>query len=371
MPMPRDLPSQTADQPPGTPVPAGRFRDGVAKVQPPPPEAGAHPRRFMLGVFAAMLVCSAMVFATNYVVDPRNAFPPDHFQPLLEDIYDEQLVRWEGMDPSQDASATVVFGPSTARRIEESVVAATGGGPAYNFATPGSGPEDYAPLYDYMVESERAPGMVLLSLDDFLLLDVSWNKALLPASDAYERVTGETTPLSYTVGELWDSFNPGYFIGSVRVLYYTYVTGYPPMHEAGATGEQADGFAELVAPDVRALFESQYEPSTRFDNEKIEALRALVQHARSNGTAVRIFLPPIHPDVLELLVEKPDYARIHGRALDFAKGLCAPGVQVFDFARTDSFGGDPRAFEDAWHYSPENGRRIVEAMDREPGLCPP
>lgn len=343
-------------------APTSRQRpDPIAKIAAPSPDAGPRPRRFIALALGSALVCASLVTGLNFVVDPRNAFPPDHFRPLREDTYDRLLVEWESMDPGTDPPV-VVFGPSTAVAMRREGT--------LNLAAPGSGPGDYLAVYDYMVRLGRPPEKIVVSLDDFLFLDVYWNKDLLPGSAAHDRVTGRSVPASYVAEELWASFNPGYFLGTLRVLMFTYFTGYPPLVDNRTLVEvPAEGLTELVAPDVRVLFDA-YQPDMRFDAGKAKALETLIDHARANGTEVHLVLPPIHPDVLRILEEKPDYDRIHGRAVEFGLASCAPGVRLHDFVRLGSFGGNATAFKDGWHYMVENGEQLLDAIDSDFGACP-
>lgn len=340
--------------------------DPVAKIGAPDASAGRHPVRFLAFVLVAALVSSAAVLAVNYTVDPRNAFPPDHYTPLWKDTYDDRLRQWEAMEPAPDV---IVFGSSTSLRLEAADVRNVTGLRAFNFAAPGSGPEDYLPVFDYMVRLGRAPQEVIVGADDFLFLDVYWNRGILPSSNAYARVVDEPVPLSYTLDELGASFNPGYTLDSARVLWYTYVAGYPQARAIGEQPDRAEGLAELIGPGVRGIFEGQYSPDVGFSGAKIDALQDLVDHARAANVTVRLLLPPIHPEVLALFEDSPDYGRIHGRALRFATDNCAAGVHAHDLVPLDSFGGDPAEFENAWHYSRENGHRMLATLYGEPGLC--
>lgn len=367
--MPRPDPP-TADPPAaaaaGEPTaPAGR-PDPVAKVAAPGPEAGRHPGRFVAAALVAALLCSAGVLAVNYAVDPRNAFPPDHYRPLWKDTYDDRLRQWERMDP---APGVVVFGSSTSLRLDAGDLENLTGLRSFNFAAPGSGPEDYLPVFDYMVRTGRAPREVVVGLDDFLILDVYWNRAILPSSNAYARVADEPVPFSYIAGELGASFNPGYTLDSLRVLWYTHVAGYPQARATGVQPDRAEGLAELLGPGVRGIFEGQYAPETKFSPAKEAALRDLVSHAAAANVTLRLLLPPVHPDVLALFEDSPDYARIHGRAVAFAQEACTSGAHAHDLVRLESFGGDPAAFENAWHYSRENGRRMLEKAYASHGMC--
>ncbi|MHB1261303.1 MAG: hypothetical protein ACYC2H_06270 [Thermoplasmatota archaeon] len=372
--MPRPVTPPTPAAPEPAPAPAvdrvarsGR-PDPVAKVAAPGPEAGRRPGRFVAAALVAALLCSAGVLAVNYAVDPRNAFPPDHYRPLWKDTYDDRLRQWERMEP---APGVVVFGSSTSLRLDAEDVANLTGLRAFNFAAPGSGPEDYLPVFDYMVRTGRAPREVIVGLDDFLLLDVYWNRAILPSSNAYARVADEPVPFSYIAEELGASFNPGYTLDSLRVLWYTHAAGYPEARATGVQPDRAEGLAELLGPGVRGIFEGQYSPETKFSGAKEDALHDLVAHAAAANVTLRLLLPPIHPDVLALFEDSPEYARIHGRAVAFAQEACASGARAHDLVRLDSFGGDPAAFENAWHYSRENGHRMLEAAYGTPGSCTP
>jgi hypothetical protein len=343
-----------------------RRPDPIAKVGAPGPQAGPRPLRYVAAILATAVLCSAGVLAVNYSVDPRNAFPPDTYKPLWKDTYDDRLRQWERSEPAPEV---VVFGSSTSVRLDAAHIANVTGLKAFNFAAPGSGPEDYRPVFDYMVRTGRAPKEIIVGVDDFLLLDVYWNRAILPSSNAHARVVGEPVPLSYTVEELWASFNPGYTLDSARVLWYTHVTGYPEARAAGVEPDQAAGIGELLGPGVRAIFESQYKPEVGFSDEKTAALQDLVDHARAANVTVRLFLPPIHPEVLALLEDGEDYARIHGRAASFIRDNCRDGVHGHDLVHLETFGGDPAEFDNAWHYLRPNGRFMLEAMYGTPGLC--
>jgi hypothetical protein len=350
---------EQAPKRPGRPEP-------IAKVDAPGLRAGPRPVRFVVVALVVALLCCTAVLAVNYTVDPRNAFPPDHYKPLWKDTYDDRLRQWERSEPAPEV---VVFGSSTSRRLEAPGVTNAGGLSAFNFAAPGSGPEDYLPVFDYMLRTGRAPKEIIVGVDDFLLLDVYWNRAILPSSNAHARVAGEPVPLSYTLGELRASFNPGYALDSARVLWYTHVTGYPAAREAGVGPDQAEGIGELLGPGVRGIFEGQYSPDVAFSGSKEAALQGLVDHARAANVTVRLLLPPIHPDVLALFEDGPEYARIHGRAVEFVQANCGPGVHAHDLVHMEAFGGDPALFDNAWHYLAENGDRMLATLYTSPGLC--
>jgi hypothetical protein len=330
------------------------------------PAPGSRPLRYTAILLVAAILSASGVLALNYTVDPRNTFPPDLYKPVWRDTYEDRLRAHDGATPVPDI---VVFGSSTSRRLTPDAFPAPQNRTAFNLAAPGSGPEDYLPIYRYLERTGRAPHEIVVGVDDFMMLDVPWNGAILPASHANARVTGNGTTWAYYADQLVSSYNPGYVLDSLRVLQYTYLTGYPAARPVGQEAARATGLGDLVGDGVQGIFSGQYKPEVRFDPAKVTALQELVHEASVRG-AVRLIVPPIHPDVLKLFNGTADYERIHGQVLSTLLALCSPTVHVHDFLQLGSFGGDPAAFDDAWHYSLANGQAMLHtAYAQDPDAC--
>ncbi|HUR62084.1 MAG TPA: hypothetical protein VM286_06940 [Candidatus Thermoplasmatota archaeon] len=348
--------------------------DSVQKLAIPPPEG--HPRRtavLALGLAATLL---GAVLAVNVAIDPRGDFGTGLYRPIVDDVPREKLTLYRAAAPVEG----ILLGSSRAMPLPPSALAAQ---PSFNFGILGGSLLDDRLAYDTVVRTQGAPRLLVIALDTFQLMD-------LPDGRPWSEVTssraaadyGAGSSASHLAGAARDALSAGYLADSLHVLDLTHRTGYPVA--ANTFTPDGQGLRPLVDPlvangtyDLRAAFERNWERylGTIYTTGSVSPhqaglLQDLVRTALSAGVEVQVVLPPFYHAALERLRPNPVFGSLLDAARDTLRGLCAPGLAVFDYTETEAFGGDAEGFYDGYHVTPANGAAMLVAMQQGRGdLC--
>ena len=107
---------------------------------------------------------------------------------------------------------------------------------------------------------------------------------------------------------------------------------------------------------------SSLEPQPR----RVELFRQFLELARAHHIEVKAMYLPLHPE-FERIGITPKMQEARDRLNGMLKELCQRyGATYRDFRRLDSFAADPKEFWDGAHLTPENMRRMVNALFDKP-----
>jgi hypothetical protein len=333
------------------------------------------PRAFALATLGLTVLMLAGVLTTNVAVDPRAEFGgPLGLRALAPDAGADKLALYEELDRPPSA---VVLGSSRAAALPPEVLGEGG----FNFAVNGGGMADEVLVYRFLVQDDPVLRRVVVNIDVFGITE--GKQVRLTESGAYEPLTGQSRP-GPGLASFASTLSVGYTKDSARSLLYNWVTGFPEPR----TTLEADGLERRPAEDaaraagtldLTGVVERQYAdeelPALAGergppDPEVLAGLRWMIQDALDRGLRIDVFLPPYHALALERLQSRPIFHERVQAVHDLATPLCAPGLHFFDYTDGSSIGLDPEGYYDGHHVTPENGRRVLEAMDALHGdLC--
>jgi hypothetical protein len=329
--------------------------DALAKVGLPGASAGQKPfALLLLAVAVGALVGTA---ALNYSVDPRAEFPPDRYIALRADFYESHLRSLESSPPA----GLAIVGSSSALQLH----AEDFGRPdVVSYAAPQSSLQDAADFLAYADAVGKRPAELLVVVDDFTALDVDYNRAILPASQAYWQMTGRQQPAGDVARQLVASLDGRYLLDTARVLGYSHVTGYPDV----LPWQQRFADPPEEIPTPRDGFMASYRDEARLAPAKLAALDQLAGFA-ARGTNVTFLYPPIAPGALDELRGDALFERVAEALDERLLAHCGPRVRVVDFRDVAAFGGEPLGFYDSRHFDEANGARIALALPTAPDRC--
>jgi hypothetical protein len=350
--------------------------DPVAKLAVPPLEAGQRRYAMVLALVAAGLLVG--VVALNVAANPRGEFGGTRYRPL---VLDQGLLKLRALDAAPPPE-WVILGSSRVLVMPPQALPWVQGRPAFNLGIAGSQPADYELLARYLEQADPALKGVVWGIDSFAISQ--GNDPILSLSGAYARLGGPSASLGHLAEMAAKSLSSAYVRDSLKVLQYTYLTGYP----VGAEEFGPDGTATEVASeasiaagtfDLKAALDRHFERvvAQRFSPERAVApeaeatLERTLTNLTRHGVAVKAFLPPIHPQGIERLRDNPRYVLFQQETLALLLRHCGPLVQVFDFTPIASFNGTADGFYDNYHLRPDNAVRLAAALgDSGKDLCP-
>lgn len=322
----------------------------------------------LVAILTLAMLGSAM--ALNVVVDPRDQFPGHFTTPLRSDPLAEKVAAYDQHGPVD----TIVFGSS------RSMVLAPEGS-RFNFALSRGRAYDALLLWQMLESRNETPERVILGVDVNIIENgpFTFNRG----SPAFAALEGRRMDVpDYSLNAV-KSLDMRYEVETAKVLWMTFVSGYPPPISAtGVDGvvsyprfdaeRQAGTFdLETVLPGhFDGTVHPHYTPGSYADPRKTVLLDQLVAGAAASGARIQVLLPPFHPYALERLQEDPVFEAQQEAALDLGRSWCPLGIELYDFTDVASFGGEPDAFYDNFHFTPETAALVMAALDAHRGdLC--
>lgn len=346
--------------------------DPSSPAHPPPDEARARVAlRWMLA--ACALLCS-LVFAINVVVNPLGYFPTRWFRPLTWSSRSTKSERMAAAPPAQ----LIVLGSSRVMQLDPAELERASGLRAYNAAVDSAKAEDWLATTRYALLSLRWPlREIVLGVDVEGLHNSTPPDGRLGGAPRLAR----HLPWSFQPKLLNEVFTSGLsqsqFVSSIQSVRHTR-RGHPP----DPTRIEPDGMLRYLASDQAILagtfrpdfagtalaYDGRFAGMTRVGDERLAALRSLLELARQHGVRVRAFVSPLHRSVVAHLTAHRDFARLRAEtdgALRALQREFGATLTVADYTDVRAFGGDPELFYDGAHVRTENADRLVRALYAE------
>jgi hypothetical protein len=96
---------------------------------------------------------------------------------------------------------------------------------------------------------------------------------------------------------------------------------------------------------------------------RTQLIESLLAQAAADQARVVIWMPPVHPTLLETMARSPQASTADGLARQFTTGLAERyPVQVIDLTHPSAFGGDPDRWYDSIHISPLDADKIARRL---------
>ena len=338
---------------------------------------------FMM-TFVALLVA---MFWINIAGNSTGLFPSQRNPSMAERAWKtrrvDDAVR-RGREPG-----VMIMGSSRVMQIQPAYVEGMTKLPTFNYGVSAAGPIDFLAQLRYLIGRNYAPKMIVIGLDESAFSDVTSKYELqsaghwglfkeLPfpenlniAGRVLSNVTPDTTWASLNVlahppqrpnksikraGSLL--LEDGYIIYRDRVLAAESGT----YDREQAIRKSARKWTKAMTGDEAEA--SSLEPQPR----RVELFRQFLELAHTHHIEVKAMYLPLHPE-FERIGITPKMQEARDRLNGILRDLCQQyGATYRDFRKLDSFGADPKEFWDGAHLTPENMRRMVNALfDKPPG----
>jgi hypothetical protein len=263
------------------------------------------------------------------------------------------------------APEVLILGSSRSMQIAPSMIRELEGRSAFNGAVDSARAEDLLAVLRYALEDCKwRPREVLMGLDiEALHNHLESDPSLLIEAPLRRHLSIERRIEGYAfAAESLISYPQA--LDGVRALDLTR-RGFPPeTHSFGDDGAFLwVGELQRSAPsNYFEVYDGRFAGYTEVSTTRWGEFTDLVSLARAYGATVRVFITPMHPELVAHLRAKYDFDRLHAdvtvrlaRLVDERR----PGVTAVDFQDIASFGGSPDDFYDGAHMLAANARRLL------------
>jgi hypothetical protein len=318
--------------------------------------------RLYAGAVAAGLLLEA---GLNYLANPWSLYPPRLLSPRILDDRSRKcgLLRRAQPPPQQvllGSSRTVGF---EAIRLEERT-----GLPSFNLAVPGAVPVDYLALYRFAAEEARAPvRSVIIGVETPSFCGHEHSYSLLEGNPDLRRfvpprprLVVDAYPLSLLlswaqVRDSWASL--------------CHAAGWASSCEPASADEPVGPAATERSPAQRGShgrsemrFKRAHLNPGELDPVAFRDLATLLRLLRERSVRVLVFATPTM-DALREQWRRCGFIRQEESALRQIRSLVETHGGCFvDFSTVARFNGDPAGFEDEYHTTLANKRRMIDAL---------
>ncbi len=321
--------------------------------------------RAFLVVFSVGLLLTA---SFNIVVNPRAEFGHRLVEPIVTDAPVEKARSLRAME---DASEVLVLGTSRAAVLQPVFDGRAG----FNMAIPGGNLPDLADGYAFAVREGGQPSIVVLGLDSFQLAEANHERdSIFGFSSAGWEFQGERRSVTDWAKVAGSAVSFSYTYDSLRALQVEAFGAGDPYFDYEDNGVQtrpredkqrAAGTFDLDR-QINATWHNvgaHYPDDAVASGEAMRFVREFVASLAESGVEVHVFLTPFQPRALARLEAMPGFVTLDTAARELLLDLCATGADVHDYTDVDAFGGDPEAFYDSYHLTPENAERLRSALE--------
>lgn len=325
--------------------------------------------RFVLAFLLLVGLQAAAVGAINVTVDPRAEFGTGLLPPLIADT---AQMRVHLLDRVDQEPRTLILGNSRAMTMGSDHVEALGHPPVFNFAIGGSSASDALTIYRFMQGEGYPLEQVVYGVDMIQVQSFKGDNRKMATTPALTPYVNNGTDQATTWDKVRGSLNQGYVWDSLRSVALEIAGRPPPTTTYTDDGQVVK--ADLEAALAAGTFDADawvHEDLTRIEDKledphgrtsiDLRPVEDLIQQARQDDVEVRLFIPPLHPD-LQAELEGASYRENRTALRQGLAELCRPGVHLHDLEDIDTFGGREDRFYDAWHAFGENHRLVAQAL---------
>ncbi len=322
-----------------------------------------------------MIGALVLTAGINFLVDPFSIYGTGIFEPYRANSYVEKADMFEAFDPPAQA---IIIGSSRVGSVDPLTVTELTGLRCYNWSVPSAGVDAASAIVHMAVEDFNAPvEMVIIGIDPDVFHQSFGLHAQAKLAPRYSGWFGEDVSsggLMKTIGGLLRLITLEQLNASIAVL----------RREMGDTSiEQIklyreDGFA-LYTPKEEAIAEGTYDlnaiidgrisgyPNDNFciqgDIELSETTKnkwiELLDYCVENGIAVYAYMPPGHPEYIEMLEGFGSMISLQRISEFLDASISEHGGTFRDFTMLESFGGDTGDFYDEVHMRKANNDRLL------------
>ncbi len=323
--------------------------------------------------FFCVLIAAAIL---NLIVDPFSIYGTALLPRVEVNHYERKVELFREFEPKPNV---LLLGSSRVYSCDPDIVDELTGQRCFSFSVPSSKAETFYAILRMALEDFNAPvDMIIIAVDPESFhptMSIAPESRFVPEYAKYfiYHEYGQATPWE-RVALLFTLDQTGESIGSLRRLIKT-KAGWQKMEfrdDGYATWIQREREIAQGTFDLEARLETRVRkyPERSLQLSSFTGLGEVRKRywedfmgiCEDRGIKVYAFMPPVHPQLLELLDEVGADALIQEVA-DYVEETVTQAGGVFrDYTDIRSFGGDPDLFYDEIHMRPQNGERLLRHL---------
>ena len=284
-------------------------------------------KNFYYALFAVAIAGLLAIMAANVVIDPRGVFGTGLLQPLAKSQRTEKL---NLIDSLASPPQIVIFGPSTATKINPALVENLTGETCFNSGVGAGSTEDFYAQLAYMVQDRKSvPKTAWLDLDLFVFSDYTGFSEELVSEDRLYSKVGGFAPFNF-VDRYSRTVRPSYIADDLTVINYT-LFGYPPIashfdslgyiHYNIMDAQKQNGTFNLsstiAASGTRNTCEIRYATMNQLSAQRKQFFGMFLALANQNNISVVVFTMPYYHDCNSIMDAQPNYIRLRNDEAQF------------------------------------------------------
>lgn len=349
----------------------------IASRDTPPRSNAGNGFRFIKRTVAWLALFVGVYWLVYTIVDPHRNFFGGPFPQVIAKTRAEKLKMFDAYNASKPVTG-VLLGSSRSAVLEPAILDRITGERYFNASVFGGHAEDYLAFYRLFRAKSPQLKHVLVGIDplaldplDVVAPDFESNFELVSSLNPSRR--GRVFRIIHVLGLYKATLRT---IG-VRDLLKSIQRYSAPVEEAAEImpdgvihyaereAKIRDGTYDHVAA-VRIITQYAVNEYRRFDRlspTRMRQLETLIREAQGDGKIIRLWIAPLHPEVIDAFKSNPAQLENYGRGIAYILDLSKQmGVPVDDLTDISAFGGDPSRWYDAIHYHPADGRKILSHL---------
>ncbi|MEM8732611.1 MAG: hypothetical protein AAGG44_00210 [Planctomycetota bacterium] len=309
----------------------------------------------------------------NLCVDPYAQYGTGLVRPVVQE---SRLTKLQLLDKLPAGPEGVVLGSSRVHKFDPDKLTSNTGHRFFNLGVNHGRPEDFLALYRHLLaQAPTAPKLLVLGVDPISLSDAEEVDARLLGIQELNREIREFLTFEDRTQRWSDLLSWNQTKNSLLALKSLARPSNPAAEESFREDgliqyhrrekEIAEGkydFAAALEYNVDE-YATYYRRASRLSETRCECLNTLVSEAKREGTEVVLFLPTLHPQLLESLDRIDGAADFRKRCRDFLSELAqSNSLALYDFTELDSFDGQATQFVDGIHPLEANTVKMIDIM---------
>jgi len=331
--------------------------------------------KFFARISLGLLILVALF---NFLIDPYDLYGTTLFEPLQFNRYERKIELFSNFSPPPEV---LILGSSRSETIDPDYVTTLTGKPCFNWGLTGGEPGSMLAALSMAVYDFEAPiDTVIIGIDPSTFnphFEINSQGRLVHQYTQYFLDEPSWIPFFIKLGRLLT-------IGQVKAGCYTIFREIGLLEGREDKGYDPDGKALYLDKDrliESGRFNLEHEVSVqgpeflqvrgfdRFDSPSDERKiywEKLLQVCGENNITVYVFIPPMHPDLWDLIIEAGGDAT-YNEIVDYIKNSVRDSGGTYkNFTFPASFGADPDLFYDSVHMRRENSERLVSSLLAQP-----
>lgn len=328
--------------------------------------------RFAIAFFTTLGLVLLTTALINAVVNPYAIYPTQWFPPVAVNDLDRavDMLQNPALEPQ-----LVVFGSSRSSRLRPRDLECYSGLTSANASFSNATPDSYYALASYMLDIKPSPKMMIIGVDV---------EAFQPPEKFGDRLGNVPRLQKYLrpnrlEGTWFDAtqlFSFAQLSDSVRDVQHT-LQPTPAADANTSPQDKTDNAPPLKiienseeSTPKRAIqsYEKRFGDYTALSQDQKDYFEALVKLATDKHIALKIFITPLSPTLIDDLTRQGMYPQRHLDVRNWLTQLRGKyPFEFYDLSTIDTFGGNDKDFYNLAHINDVNSARLIGVLFSESG----